>query len=437
MKLPNWAKFSKIGIREYIVAFCMTVFLAVMLLAVVAFLPQTVIRNHVAESIPLVSRDMENRYLFDNSVGSKLDVDTDIMMLCISLSTNDRYLGSILTNPVYEYEDLDERDDLDEVLAELSYDTPPDDMWFYTRYWMGFRVILRLALTFFTYAQIKRYLSFLFFCLFVAAICSVSKHANSRIAFFFALSIILIRPHVMATSMQLTCCFFIAFGAMLLIPWLHRHEKWEGLFFMELGMITMYFDFYTVPLVTMGFPLLYLFVLKREEAARYSFGKLLRNMLTWLLGYGFMWIAKLGLTSLLTSEDALFEGIQSFFSRVGIQKDTNLTKYYSVEAAFEGVQEAVFSDKTGAVVYLLCAGLILAAVLYQALRGRTSFVHLRNAAPCLLFAVIPLVWFVITKQPIAIHYFFQYRSIALTHWGAGVFLYYLLPAKQKELTKAS
>ena len=44
---------------------------------------------------------------------------------------------------------------------------------------------------------------------------------------------------------------------MLLIPWLHRHGKWEGLFFMEVGMLTMYFDFYTVPLVTLGFPLLY------------------------------------------------------------------------------------------------------------------------------------------------------------------------------------
>ena len=432
MRRPSWMNFSQIGLREYIAAFCVTVFLAVMLLAVAAFLPQTVIRNHVAESIPLVSRDMENRYLFDNSIGSKLDVDTDIMMLCISLSTNDRYLGSILTNPVYEYEEWDERDDLDEVLAELSYDTPPDDMWFYARYWMGFRVILRLALTFFTYAQIKRYLSFLFFCLFVAAICSVSKHANSKVAFLFALSIILVRPHVMATSMQLTCCFFIAFTAMLLIPWIHRHGKWEGLFFMELGMVTMYFDFYTVPLVTMGFPLLYLCVLKQEDSAPVSGKRLVRNVAVWFLGYGFMWIAKLTLTSLLTSVDALQQGFQSFSSRVGIQKDANLTKYYSVKAAFEGIREAVFSDGMGAAVYLLCVGLILSLVLYRVLRGRVSARHFRNAVPYLFFAALPLIWFVITKQPIAIHYFFQYRTIALTHWGAGVFLYYLLTSKSKE-----
>ena len=85
------------------------------------------------------------------------------------------------------------------------------------------------------------------------------------------------------------------------------------------------------------------------------------------------------------------------------------------------------------VVYLFCAGMILAAVLYKVLRGRASCRTLAAAWPYLLFAAIPFAWFVITKQPIALHYFFQYRTIALTHWGAGVFLYYLLPAKGREL----
>ena len=435
MKVPNWIKISKIGIREYTAAFCLTIFLAVALLAVSAFLPQTMIQNHVVDSIPIVTRDVENRYIFDNSIASKLDVSTDTMMLRISLSTNDSYLGSILTNPVYEYEGVSGWEMDDEYLAKVAYGSKADDVWFYARYWMGFRAVLRLALTFFTYAQIKRYLSFLFLSLFAAVVCAVSKHANSKIAFFFALSIILVRPHVMATSMQLTCCFFIAFTAMLLIPWLNRHSKWEGLFFMEVGMITMYFDFYTVPLVTLGFPLMYLTILKQEKSAPVSWKRLLRNVAVWFAGYGLMWMAKLTLTSLLTSVDALTQGLNSFFSRVGIEKDAKLEKYYSVKAAFEGVAEAVFSDETGAAVYLLCAGLILAVVLYKVMRGRVSSQSFRNSAPYLFFAAIPLVWFVITKQPVAIHYYFQYRTIALTHWAAGVFLYYLLRTNTREATK--
>jgi len=431
MKVPIWLNPSRIWIKEYTAAFCATVFLAVVLLAAAAFLPQTAIRNHAADSIGTLERHIADPTLFDHSIASTLPVSSELLILRTSLSTDTRYLGSILTNPVYEYDDLEGWSGSVETFARLSYDMPTDSVWFYARYWMGFRVIMRLALTFFTYAQIKRYMSFLFLGLFAAVICSVSKHANSRIAFLFALSIILVRPHVMATSMQLTCCFFIAFTAMLLIPWIHRHQKWEGLFFMEVGMLTMYFDFYTVPLVTLGFPLLYLCVLKQEASVPFSWKQLFRNMAVWFVGYGFMWIAKLSLTSLLTSVNALQQGLQSLFSRVGIQKDTELEKFYSVKAAFDGIREALFSDEAGMAVYLLCAGIIFVTVLVKVFMGRVTLAKVRDAVPYLFLAVIPLLWFVITKQPIAIHSYFQYRTIALTHWAAGMFLYYLLPAKSK------
>ena len=434
MKRWKWPGFDRIDIKTYAVFFCATVIAALLLLILAAFLPQSLIQQNVVESVDLVYQDLENNYLFDKSEAARLDVLTDITMLRTSLTTNDGYLGSVLTNPVYTYMDLDEWSGSAKTLANLAYGKPADGAWFYTRYWMGFRVVLRLALLFFNYAQIKRYLSFLFLSLFAAVICHLSKHTNSRIAFLFALSIILVRPHVMASSMQLTCCFFIAFAAMLLIPWLHDHARWEGLFFMEVGMMTMYFDFYTVPLVTLGFPLMYLCILKGENGESLSFRSLLRNLFAWFAGYGLMWVAKLCLTSLLTSEDALRQGFESLFSRVGIEKDAELMEFYSLEAAVEGIHKAVFSDELGAVVYLLCAGAVLAAVLYRILRSHASFGTLREAAPYLFFALIPLVWFVITKQPVAIHYFFQYRTIALTHWGAGVFLMKLLTAKEKALT---
>lgn len=433
MKISNLINPSEIKVKEYIAAFCATVFLAVVLLAAAAFLPQAVIRNHVADSVWLLESHIADPKLFDKSTASTLPVSSDFLIIQTSLSTHSGYLGSILTNPVYEYDGLSGWEGAKETIARLSYDMPSDGVWYYARYWMGFRVIMRLALTFFTYGQIRRYMSFLFLMLFAAVICSVSKHTNSKIAFLFALSIILVRPHVMATSMQLTCCFFIGFAAMLLVPWIYRHQKWEGLFFMEVGMITMYFDFYTVPLVTACFPLLYLWILNQENSRTVPLRNLIRNLCTWFAGYGFMWIAKLSLTTLLTSVDALSQGLTSFFSRVGLEKDAELEEYYSVKAAFDGVREAVFSDETGMAVYLLGAGLILAVVLYKVLRGYVSGQSFWNAAPCLLFAVIPLIWFVITKQPIAIHFYFQYRTIALTHWAAGTFLYYLLPAKSNEL----
>lgn len=433
MRISNRLNRIKIGPKIYIAAFCLTVFLAVLLLAAAAFLPQYLIQSHVVESVDLVYRDAAYSYAFDGSQASRMDVVTDVMMLRTSLATNDRYLGSILTNPVYTYEGLTEWSDVADLLANQAYDMPADDVWFYSRYWMGFRVLLRMALTVFTYAQIKRYLAVVFFTLFMAATCSLAKHADSKMAFLFGLSVALVRPYVMATSMQYTCCFLIAFLAMLLVPKLYNRPDWQGLFFMEIGMLTMYFDFYTVPLITLGFPLMYLCILKQKDRTRMSWKALLKDMGAWLGGYGCMWIAKLVLTTVLTSENALQQGLQSFAGRVGIQKDAELEQFYSLKFAMEKLQEAIFSDDTGKVIYLLCAGILLALVICRLLKHHPSRKCLRDSLPFLMLAILPLVWFVITKQPIAIHAFFQYRTIVLTHWAGGVFLYQLLTAKNREL----
>jgi len=71
-------------------------------------------------------------------------------------------------------------------------------------------------------------------------------------------------------------------------------------------------------------------------------------------------------------------------------------------------------------------------VLWNVLRRGVSLQTFREASVYLMFAAMPIVWFVITRQPVAIHYFFQYRTIALTHWGAGMFLYCLVRVKKKE-----
>ena len=60
MKIPNWAGFSRIGIKEYVAVFCLTVVLALMMLLLSAFLPQSMIQGHVVDSVDLVYQDLEN-----------------------------------------------------------------------------------------------------------------------------------------------------------------------------------------------------------------------------------------------------------------------------------------------------------------------------------------------------------------------------------------
>lgn len=415
------------GLREFgkcAVALLLSIFLAMASLLISAFAPQQRINDHLLTSAYGLGVEGLTPVISDRRSNSMLDNYTDVTMLRASGGTNRYYLGAILTNPIYTYEiETEEGEDYSIKCLQLySMGERPDGQWLYPRYWMGFRAISRWLLVFLDYFQIRRYAGTLFFTLFALVFCSVSKNVDVKTAFAFAVSIILVRPQVIANCLQYLCCFLIAFSAMLLTPKLIKSPKWDVVFFFEIGIVTMFFDFYTVPIVTVGFPLVYLAVLRIRQGQQITIMWLIRCVLFWLGGYALMWLAKLTLTDLLTSTDGLRNGLWSFFGRVGIEKTEGLEEYYSVSMAFERIREAIFSDAEGKIIYLTGAGMIALTTCVCAIRRKIGWSTLM-AHSCLLFvAVVPLIWFTVTAQPIAIHYMFQYRSIALTHWAVGAYL---------------
>lgn len=428
------------GIRTYlgqakrgscVLFFCGTVLIALGLLVISAFLPQDLILQHVLDSWEVVSLDNRHPTVADYTLASKLDTGTDAMMLRASMSTRNDYLGSVLTNPIYVYEGGNAWESIPDTVAQQAMEMPHSGVFYYSKYWLGFRAFLRLALSFLTYGQIKRYLAFVFLTLFVYTIIHVVKHGGNRLGFLFALSVILVRPHVMATSMQYTCCFFIAFFAMLMIPWLRQNPRFKTIFFMEVGMITMYFDFYTVPLITFGFPMVYLCVMQGKNGEKLSILEVLRQLFAWAAGYVLMWIVKLTITTAFTSINAFAEGFSSFFKRVGLEKEPQFEQFYSLEAMWNALEETIFADGVGKWMYTAGTVFLLIYILIWLRRSQTPGKRLRTGLPVLFVAVMPLIWFLLTVQPIAIHAYFQYRTIALTYWAVGGYVDLILPATAK------
>lgn len=418
------------GFGKYALVFSVSVVLALALLILAAFAPQGRILENLWESVDYLRMEGVYPHMADYSDASRLDNFTDILMLLETAATNDGYLGSVLTNPVYVYDHAGA--DLVELLECYLNQMPHDSVGYYVRYWMGFRVLLRFALTFFSYFQIRRYLAVIFFSLFAAVICSIAKHVDGKLAFAFALSVILVRPYVMVNSMQYSCCFLIMFLAMLLVPRIFRNARWEGVFFMEIGVLTMYFDFYTAPLITVGFPLVYLCALQLRDGKAMSMRQIGKDLVLWMTGYVLMWLAKLTLTSMLTSVNALANGLGALMGRIGVTKTSGLEEFYSLSRAAECLRDAIFCDREGMFVFLAMLAVLVMAVVCTAVRKKVAGRDAMNLWPFLVLAVLPFIWFLATIQPLAMHHYFQYRIIALTYWGAGTFVYFLLWEKQNE-----
>ena len=420
-------KFCK-GPGKYVLTFGTSVVLALVLLVLAAFAPQGRILDNLWQSMDYLRMEGTYPHMADYADASRLDNFTDILMLLEAAGTNKQYLGSVLTNPVYVYEEAGA--DLPALLENYLNGMPHDSVGFYVRYWMGFRVLLRIGLTFLSYFQIRRYLAVVFFMLFAAVLCSMSKRVDGKLAFAFAISIILVRPHIIVNSMQYCCCFFLMMIAVLLTPAVHKRPQWEGVFFMEVGLLTMYFDFYTAPLITLGFPMVYLYALQLQEGKTICVKQLAKNTALWFTGYVMMWVAKLVLTSLLTEVNAVANGWNALMGRLGVTHTEGLEEFYSLELAMERLGDALFCDREGKVIFLGMLIALVLAVTFCALRRKTTMAEARTSAPLLVLAALPFVWFLVTIQPLAMHHFFQYRMIALSYWAAGAYVYFLLWGKK-------
>lgn len=408
-------------------AFLITLLLAVALLLLGACLPQAPIDSHVRASAEVMAREGDYPVMADRSFASILDYVTDALILMESKSTSIADPETIFTNPQYQYPQEDDSTVLD--LYQYSVDPDPAPTKYYVQYWMGFRPVMRLLLCFFDYYQILRYTAVAFFVLLAAVMCSVANRAGTRTAFLFALSIIFIRPHVAAVSLQFSCCFFIAFLAMLLVPRIHCNPGWESLFFLELGILTQYFDFYTTPILTFALPMTYLYILNYQSGEKCSCLHVLKEFGIWFAAYVLMWLAKLTLTSLFTPVNALAQGFASFSGRIGIQKVSGMESYYNPIAALRSVFVSLYSDPAGKLVLFAAVAVTFILLLVRFLRDKHQMIELLNHWQLLLIAALPVVWFIVAAQPTANHHWFQYRGIAASFWAGFVYLQYLLQRK--------
>lgn len=402
-------------VLRYLGIFLLSVCVATALLYLAACLPQEPIDLHVAESAEQLHQEGLYPVIFDGMDTSRLDTWTDAIILAQSKSTSIQQPEAIFTNPMYETTE----DDPVENLYTYVHAQDPQPTSYYPRYWMGFRCVTRLLLTFLNYFQIRRYLAIAVLALWAAVICSICRRVGNRAAFLFALSIILVKPQIIVMNLQFSCCFLIAFGAMLAVPWLVRHPDYGGIFFFLTGIVTMYFDFYTTPALTFGLPMVYLYLLRRAHGKQQALcvREMAGYIFLWGAGYLGMWIAKLALTTLFTDVNGLQNGILSMMERLGIFRADSSKTGYSIIQAVRALWYALYGDQEGKVILIVTVSVLAVALvglfIYRGVRISDFMQHIG----LILLAAIPILWMLATPQPTYIHYWFQYRSIALSFWA--------------------
>lgn len=282
----------------------------------------------------------------------------------------------------------------------------------YSRYWHGYMVVLRPLLMLYDYWQIRYLLMFTFFLLFVMAFRQIDRKLGLVPAIAFALSIVACHIVTLAVSMQYVSVFLIVFISIILLleTGKQKARRWS-LFFMTVGMITSFVDLLTVPLLTLGFPLLVWIQMDiRTDAEQPLLNRLWRVFLlsaAWTMGFSLCWAAKWVIGSIALKENVILDAIQSIFFRTG-------------GGSSEGRLDTVFinfkmfflsNGLRGAWPLALPTAMLFLSALFFGKQKRFK------GAAFLPVAMYPYLWYVVLNNHSSVHFWFVYRLQALTLFG--------------------
>ena len=422
---------------RYPLLFLAIVLLACLMLLVSGLVPQSALKEHMAQSLDqLALEGTSYGVLFSGHPRSTLDNYSEFRIL-----THSYYMdvtaspAAILSNPGWGPDDFDVKTLFGDARAAVLADAPSNLT--YTRYWMGFRAVVRPLMAVMNYMDMRQLIQWYFVLLVGAVALQLFKKTSSFwIAMGFVFTISQLNPVAISACFQFSTCFIIAMSGMLLSLSLRFRRITEPMLFFILGAATQYFDFYTTPLLTFGLPMLALLLRRQfEDGAdfrlRVSLKRMLLCLAAWASAYVLIWLAKLTLTALFADPNAFSDAFGRLTSWV--------TYAPGQESAVGTIGQALFYTGLNLfdIVPALLEGALIVAYLISILRAKPTKPVWRENAIYLLVAILPVVWIIATAKPSYHHMYFQYRGLGIAMFGGILFLLNTSRRKKALCTDAS
>ncbi len=282
----------------------------------------------------------------------------------------------------------------------------------YPRYWHGYIFPLKILLLVFNLSQVK-IINFYIETLLVLLICL--KLNNNKLKEYiipFILSIFFMMPmtiykcleYMFAYNIMLISCLFL----------LNYYKKLTKnkiyYYFLIIGILTSYFDFFTTPLLTLGYPLLFYMILDKSKTKE-KIIKILKISLMWLIGYAGMWFLKWIISSIILHKNVILDGFKNVLYRTSTDK-----KIHFLSGLKENIKYSL-----NIIDYLMIISLLI-LLIYYVIKNIKSMINYNKIIPYLIISLMPIIWFTLITNHSYIHAWFTYRSLSLIIFSLGIII---------------
>jgi hypothetical protein len=267
--------------------------------------------------------------------------------------------------------------------------------------------------------EIRSIGGFSLWALFGLSLITVIQITKSKLfSALYVFCIIALNPLAISGSLTLMVCFIIAFVGILAMPAvidLRRPDSFRlSLFFLTLGAVTQFFDFYTYPLITYAFPMIVFLSAKKEDPshrnARYAFSRMIYGLGAWLFAYIGIWGLKLTATALFTNVDVWGTARNALNASLGVVSDAGL-----FETLRTCAKNILSPEVLGSLAILVVVWIVLV------FKNPDRFVRLLESLVFIAIGMISIVWIALAKRTYE-HSFFQYRTLGVLLMGIFAFM---------------
>jgi len=408
-------------IAKLVLSFLSLLVLFVSLLTLSHLIPSVKISTNINKSIAT----LKDEGVYPNILNFKLfqlDNYTDALMLNIAASVNEENpLHAAMLN--YWHTSGNNRKIIDDTQAVINNQSSGLEKQSYGRYWQGYLIFLRPALTIMNYNHIRILNYLVLGSLLLLVLYQINIKIGSQIMVFFLLTMILVSFPIVPLSMQFSTVFYISFISILFIlnnkTYLQDWSNFILLFFI-IGACTSFFDFLTTPLLTLGLPLTILILIDNNATNKYL--SIISASVIWGLGYGITWASKWIIGELITGINILEIAMESVAVRTSYA-------YSGMEMTIPQIFSFSFSMLRKFNLLWPFVGLITGVILLYLFLVKDGK-HFINHAYLLLIASMVPFWFLVLRNHSIQHGWFTWRALAVTMFAGLIFLFHTTDRKK-------
>lgn len=440
-------------IFKYLIIFILLICSFVTLLTLTSCIPSKSMFNNVKKSSQVLLEEGNRKIIYIPYRKIKMEFDnyTDALMINTAYSIDSRnpmfssfvarknfipditteiyqdQAGELKSSSKYKYHnEVGELNDLVNNEKAESFE--------YARYWHGYLIILRPLLVLFNLTQIRVILTCVLIILFMIFSILLYKKSNIVTTIIFSTCLLGIEYFYLGFSMQGIFVFLIMMIASIIILCKNNKIKNYGVFFFTIGMLTNFFDFLTVPILTYAIPIIVLFTIKYMKEnieIKLALKRILIYGILWSVGYGLTWASKWILTDLIFGREMFLTALKQVFYRSAGTEKINI--FNVINQNINYIYVSFFISIFFTVLTMLIK------IWIEDKKIAPQKLNIKNTYNIiliyLLIGIIPIVWYILLRNHSYYHAFFTYRNLLISNICINLsiekFFYFLTEKEEK------